>query len=88
MGLPAKSPQAILWGPREGGGATFPARCALYFTFEHDEPSESARSARGSCPQTGQEKSTFHKELFWRLKQPQPKIKDFRPGTPKGLEPP
>ena len=37
MGLPAKSPQAILWGPRVGGGATFPAGRTLYFTFEHNE---------------------------------------------------
>ena len=37
MGLPAKSPQAILWGPRVGGGTTFPARRVLYFTFEYDE---------------------------------------------------
>ena len=31
------------WGRkarREGGGTTFPAGRALYFTFEHDAPSE------------------------------------------------
>ena len=38
MGLPAKSPQAILWGPRVGGGTTFPAGRTLYFTFEHTSP--------------------------------------------------
>ena len=40
MGLPAKSPQAILWGPRVGGGATFPERRAAYPTVEPAVPSE------------------------------------------------
>ena len=40
MGLPAKSPQAILWGPRKEGGATFPARRTLDFTLEPAAPSE------------------------------------------------
>ena len=35
MGLPTKLPAAILWGPRVGGGATFPARRTPNFTFEH-----------------------------------------------------
>ena len=41
MGLPAKSPQAILWGPRVGGGTTLPCQGrALYFTFEYAALSE------------------------------------------------
>ena len=50
MGLPAKSPQAILWGPRVGGGATFPAGRALYFTFEHDE---TRRKGVNNTPMSG-----------------------------------
>ena len=43
MGLPAKSPQAILWGPRVGGGRNIPREtCTLYFTFEPAAPSELA----------------------------------------------
>ena len=37
MGLPAKSPQAILWGPRVGGGTILPCqRTTVYFTSEYD----------------------------------------------------
>ena len=41
MGLPAKSPQAILWGPRKEGEQYSHVRGrAPYPTFEHATPSE------------------------------------------------
>ena len=41
MGLPAKSPQAILWGPRKEGEQYSHVRgCTPYFTFELAAPSE------------------------------------------------
>ena len=37
MGLPAKSPQAILWGPRKVGEQYSPRDVHFILTFEPDE---------------------------------------------------
>ena len=42
MGLPAKSPQAILWGPRKEGEQHSPRDVLFILTPEYDAPSELA----------------------------------------------
>ena len=79
MGLPAKSPQAILWGPRVGGGTTFPARRTLYYTLTvRAPPSYPAR--KSTIFPRGPRAGAFDAAI--RQSTPQEKSGIFLVGTP------